>query len=166
MNNSNPEMFIKYIKKYGFDKDKSKQFLELHSNPKNSISMILNKNQFLLSDSVNDDLLNEYNIKGACGHFSKEGIFISDNNIEIPKLKNFDVIIGNGYSIEYLDLFTNKNARHINKYIGFASDGNAKMEITNFVRLIKILNNKYINKYELVIGNIEDTTCGIITKRK
>ena len=160
------EIFIKYIEMYGFDKEKSKQFLELNSSPKDSVSRRLG-NGYLLSDMACEEGLNKYQITGACGHVCESGIFLFDNDIKKPAIKTFDAIIGNGYSNEYLYLFDNMSSR-IKKYIGFSSNSKkyTQLQIDNFTRLIKVINKCTIAKYELVISNIDDTICGIITKRK
>ena len=105
----NSLLFLEFIKSYGFDPSKYNNILELYQSPQTSMSQYLKDyKQFLLSDKIKEKELDRIGINGAYGYIDMNTIVMPNNEIKVPLLNDFDVIISNGVlpSMSYLQSTT------------------------------------------------------------
>ena len=135
----NNALLLKYFKEEGrFRPYYSDGLLELGQSAYNSLSRYLNEyNQYLLSEKVNYDELNELHINGAFGYLDSCGIcvpksFYNDNHFihnapkapyirhgyNVPTINEFDTIICSGISE---DLKFVRNFTH-DIFVGYCVD--------------------------------------------
>ena len=168
--NINSYMFLDYIKSFGLKLENYEYILELFQEPKGSISQFIKNNkQFLLSNLVSYKSLNEVGIKGGCGYFTtsrivipktlkNDDIFLHNKTLSnyhkleynVPKLEDFDVIIGNGISKNIVSLAK----LPIDKYVGFCigiDDKNKRTMLEEYKKLICALefrDNNYVLEHD------------------
>lgn len=117
----NSLLFLEFIKSYGFDPSKYNNILELYQSPQTSMSQYLKDyKQFLLSDKIKEKELDRIGINGAYGYIDMNTIVMPNNEIKVPLLNDFDVIISNGVlpSMSYLQSTTQ------DKFIGLCVSDN------------------------------------------
>ncbi len=143
-------LFLDYITNYGFNPNNYENILELYQSAKTSMSQYLKDyKQFLLSEKVKRKELEEIGIKGACGYLDS-GIITLDpeesQNIIVPSIKDFDVIISNGI----LPSMKCMQALNQDKFIGLCIDEHAKdadKKLNEFYALREEL--KQFGKYQV-----------------
>lgn len=153
---TNAELFAKYLQENGLKDTNYKRILEILNAPSNSISRYLNQNTFLLNNLVTEEELREYGLEGDVGTLTEYGITLPrkiiakkrKDNLPIPTITDFDLIIGNGIS----------NTSFIagdfpqDKLFGFCSDSdnpNLKLRLSRAESLVESYNEKGQGTYEI-----------------
>lgn len=162
MEKLNNDLLLKYLLIEGkFKPENCEGILELGSSAKNSFSkfLALYYNQYLLSEKVNYDELEELGIKGAYGSLNPSGIYVpksfyNDDHFihnapkapyirhgyDVPTIDQFDTIICSDISddLEHIRNFTH------NIYVGYCVDLSDLDELKNcrtfFNNLLTIYN--------------------------
>ena len=143
----NSLLFLEFIKSYGFDPSKYNNILELYQSPQTSMSQYLKYyKQFLLSDKIKEKELDRIGINGAYGYIDMNTIVMPNNEIKVPLLNDFDVIISNGVlpSMSYLQSTTQ------DKFIGLCvsdNDPELQYKLNSFCTLACELKN--YGKYQV-----------------
>lgn len=168
-------LFLEYIKSHGFDPNNYSYILELFQSPRASISQYLRKyKQFLLSNYVNYNELNELQIRGGCGYFTpteivipktlkNDDIFLHNKtlshnhkiNYNVPELNDFDVIIGNGMTKNIMDLY--RYSQDI--YIGCCVDTSIKGQkeiLSIYKKIFSVYQLKSNNQYVFEHDTLKD----------
>ncbi len=176
-NNMNSALFYKYLTANGFNPNNCKRILEIGASAQNSVSQFLKYyQQFLLSLKVRESDLFKVGIKGAVGHLKKGEIFmplvpVSDEHIEnyfcksfdkdkypqicdrdkYPTIKQFDVVISDGYSPDSIQLQDLEQEIYIGSCRDIENISEETPTITphyvNFEVLYDIMNRKYNNNF-------------------
>lgn len=196
--NMNSALFYKYLTANGFDPNNCENILEIGASAQSSVSQFLKYyNQFLLSLKVRETDLFKAGIKGAVGHLKKGDIFIplvpiSDEHIEsyfcksfnkdkypqicdrdkYPTIKQFDVVMSDGYSLDSIELQDLEQEIYIGSCRDIEPISEGRPMITphyvNFEVLYDIMNRKYNDNFVFlhdVASSINKEYC-LIKKKK
>lgn len=178
--NVNSKIFLDYIKSYGFDPNNYRNILELvQSAPKSMSQFLKDYKQFLLSNRVKYDEIDNLEIDGAYGYFFKNGILIPKTIVndfrfytnnsklyEYPNTNDFDVFISNGTCPT---LFNTAKFQQ-DKFLGFCVDSyddNIEYELNNLKMLLDTLNSEGNDTYTMSHDTIstQDKELYLVKKR-
>lgn len=167
-------LVLEYMLSNGFNPNNSKGILELLQSAPESMSKYLkNYNQYLLSNKVKYNELENYGIKGACGYLDGEGInvpkslesdaYFYDSPIlrikrigyKLPSLDEFDTIIFSGLwdRLETPRILQLAKYDDFNRLFGFACDFHDEQlsqKLKIFKLFLETLNDHSNKEFEIV----------------